>query len=134
MIAQSERLYIESTMMLYNGQDLQSFMMIDNSPVASAPVEKLPAGNTLGQNTPNPASTRTTIPYTLAEPGTHVVLQLLDARGGLVATFDQGSREAGDHSVAIDVATLAPGTYLYQLKVTTPGGERISSRGMQVVR
>ena len=126
---------LEALLMLYNGQDIREIMMIDGMDIASNTViANLPAGNALGQNMPNPASTRTTIPYTLPEPGTQVVIQLLDTRGTIVATFDQGSREAGDHSATIDVATLPPGTYLYQLKVTTAGGERISSKGMQVVR
>jgi hypothetical protein len=133
--AQMAREALEIILMLYNGQDIREIMMIDGLEVASNTViENLPAGNGLGQNMPNPASTRTIIPYTLSEPGSQVVIQLLDTRGTVVATFDQGSREAGEHSATIDIATLTPGTYLYQLKVTTAGGERLSSKGMQVVR
>lgn len=126
---------IESILMVYNGQDLREIFMIDGGPVASSSIEKLPpAGNTLGQNMPNPASSRTTIPYTLNEPGSSVVLQLLDTRGYLVGSFDQGARAIGSHSAVIDVTTLPPGTYLYQLKVMTLAGEMVSSKGMQVVR
>jgi hypothetical protein len=125
---------IEAQLMLHNGQDLAAISMIGSDPAASAAAEPLPASSTLGQNSPNPASSRTTIPYTLVEGANKVTIQLLDARGTLVATYEQGAREPGEHSLSIDVSALAPGTYLYQLTVTTAQGERVSSKGMQVVR
>lgn len=69
----------------------------------------------LGQSYPNPARGATTVPFTLAK-GTTVTLELYDLAGRRVATLCEGFRRAGAHAVNVDVATLAAGVYLYQLR------------------
>ena len=124
---------LEAALLLYNGQDLRDLMLVEDLMlVSSVGFEKLPPSSTLGENSPSPASARTIIPYTLAAPARQVVLQVVDTRGTVVATFDQGARDRGEHRIDIDVTTLPAGTYLYELRVTNDSGERLYSRSMSV--
>jgi hypothetical protein len=123
---------IEAALMIFHGQSLNEFMMLHPLSSQGEPYDETAAPITLGKNSPDPASVRTVIPYTLAEPGTDVLLQVLDMRGVLIATFNQGARDAGTHSASIDLATLPAGDYLYQLRIRTATGERIHTRVMTV--
>lgn len=133
---------LEPIVMLYDGTDLKTFWQ-QVEQVSSGGIKlpsgaiagyTLPAGSLLKPNMPNPASSVTTIAYTLPEPSEETMLRVYDAHGALVATYDEGAKGSGDHAVQIDVSGVIPGTYLYHLTVRTPGGSRVYSRTMQVVR
>lgn len=70
----------------------------------------------LGANYPNPATHRTTIPYTLRQEG-HVRLRIYDVLGRRVATLVDGAQEAGQKEVHYDTGRLSSGMYFYQLIV-----------------
>ncbi len=125
---------IEPMVMLYNGADLREILQ-QLGPVAK-PVSgvEIPAGSTLQQNFPNPASSRTTVAFNLAEPSSRTTLRLFNAVGDLVATVDLGARPAGEGSAELDVSKLATGSYLYHLTYQTSNGEQVASKRMQVVR
>jgi hypothetical protein len=125
---------LEPVMMLYNGQDLRGLLKdIDVLPQELEGVS-IPDNPVLAQSRPNPASGSAIISYTLPEPASKAVIRLFDARGELAGTFDQGPQTVGAHEAIVDVSTLSQGAYLYQLSVTTPQGERVYSRTMQVGR
>lgn len=124
---------IEPIVLLYNGSDLRE-MLGDMLPAAKTTGIELPASSLLAQNFPNPASTTTTIGYKLNEPSSATTLRIYDAKGTIVQTIDEGSRDAGDHQVRVDVASLASGSYLYHLTIQTARGQQVFAKTMQVVR
>lgn len=87
------------------------------------------SGATLDQNYPNPASDRTTIPFTLSRPG-QVTLDLYTSTGELAGALLNTSLEAGRHEATIDTKGLPAGSYLFRLGV---GGETFVKR-MEVAR
>ncbi len=121
-------------MLLYDGIDLQT--LFQNAGPIAKPMNgiTLPESSTLRQNFPNPASTSTTIVYSLTAPSSRTILSIYDARGELMASYDQGTRTAGEHTIAVDVSSLPVGSYLYHLSLRTESGERVYSKTMQVVR
>lgn len=70
----------------------------------------------LGGNYPNPATHRTTIPYTLRQEA-HVRLQVYDVLGRRVAKLVDEAQEAGQKEVHYETANLSSGMYFYQLIV-----------------
>ncbi len=84
---------------------------------------------TLSQNYPNPVVGRTTIAYSLDEPGT-VRLEVFDIQGRRVSALAEGTHAAGNHTVDFDAGGLPAGTYLYRL--ISPKG--VQSRKMVVVK
>ena len=88
----------------------------------------------LDQNFPNPFNPRTTLRFGLREPA-HVLLQVFDARGALVATLARGERTAGVFDVAWNGAddrgrALRSGIYFCRLRA----GTRDVSRKMILMR
>ncbi|KXK55350.1 MAG: fibronectin type III domain-containing protein [Chlorobi bacterium OLB7] len=125
-------LIFEPVLMLYNGSDINGLISSAiTEPVAGL---KLSENQTLKQSIPNPATGNVAIGYTLAEPSQRTVLRVFDAAGNVVATADQGSRPAGNHTIALDVSTWKNGTYLYHLTTQTSNGEQVFSKTMQVVK
>jgi hypothetical protein len=125
---------LEPLVLLYDGIDLHTLFQ-SAGPIAK-PISgiTLPESSTLKQNFPNPASSTTRIVYALTGPSSRTIITIYDARGGLVASYDQGSLDAGEHALDVDVSKLATGSYLYHLSVQSPGGERVYSKTMQVIR
>lgn len=125
---------LEPLVLLYDGIDLHTLFQ------SAGPIAKpiagitLPESSTLKQNFPNPAASSTRILYTLSEPSSRTVITIYDARGGLVASYDQGALAAGEHALDVDVSKLATGSYLYHLSLRSSGGERVYSKTMQVIR
>jgi hypothetical protein len=68
----------------------------------------------LGQNSPNPISDITTIPFRLPIAG-HVTLRVHDLLGREMATLLDGKRPAGGGEVRFDSGDLESGTYLIVL-------------------
>ncbi|MCB0710757.1 MAG: T9SS type A sorting domain-containing protein [Ignavibacteriae bacterium] len=131
-------LAVEPLIMLYNGGDLGDILPFISSQTSSADLGAvaglLPKGGVLQQNYPNPASAKTTIPFTLSQPSSEATLRIYSADGGLVETVELGAFQSGSHTHEIDVSTFAPGSYLYHLTLATDGGETVYSKVMQVVR
>jgi len=75
--------------------------------------------NELGQNTPNPCASTTTIPFTLRSGGL-ASLCVFDVMGRQVATLESGYLDAGLHKTVFDASNLPDGVYYYKLQ--TPNG------------
>ncbi|MBL0175585.1 MAG: T9SS type A sorting domain-containing protein [Ignavibacteria bacterium] len=90
-----------------------------------------PTSLTLSQNYPNPFTTHTTIPYSIAGSGEQQLrIELYDAMGRRVATLYDGTASAGEHVLPFDASGLVPGMYFVRL-VT---GGKMEVRKMVVVR
>jgi len=72
-------------------------------------------GYSLIQNYPNPFNSSTAISFSLPERG-DVNLVVFDILGRKVATLQDGTLEAGNHSMAWDAGDNPSGVYFYQLK------------------
>ena len=83
----------------------------------------------LKQSYPNPARSRTTISFTLRDPG-DVSLRVFDVAGRLVATVVDRPLPSGEHRYDWTTGDLASGVYHYRLQV---GGES-STRRLVVLR
>lgn len=123
----------EPIVLLYNGSDLRE-MIAETGNSVGIDGTTLPASSLLSQNFPNPASSTTTIDYTLRESTSATSIRIYNATGTLILTLDEGSRPAGRHSRMIDVSQLPSGSYLYQLVIGTDQGEQIFAKVMKVVR
>lgn len=74
------------------------------------------AGMRLDQSIPNPARGEAVIGYRLSNGG-DIRLSLYDVNGAEVRQLESGYREAGDHTVRVDVSDLSSGQYVYRLTV-----------------
>jgi photosystem II stability/assembly factor-like uncharacterized protein len=83
----------------------------------------------LNQNFPNPFNPSTTIAFTLASDD-HVILNVFNVAGKLVATVMDRDLKAGDYNVAFRADGLATGVYFY--KLSTSKGEE--TRKMVLLR
>ena len=81
-------------------------MLTDNNAVA---------GFALGQNSPNPFSTSTVIPFTIPYD-THVSLKLYNYMGVEVKILIDANLTAGTQSIVLTSTNLSKGIYYYQLK------------------
>jgi uncharacterized delta-60 repeat protein len=68
----------------------------------------------LDQNKPNPFSQHTTISYQLPASGT-ASLNIYNAAGQLVKTFNMGQQQAGHHQVEWSDSKITAGVYFYRL-------------------
>jgi len=69
----------------------------------------------LGANYPNPFAGKTTIPFSLPEPG-QVTLKVFDLLGNEVATLIDRNLPSGKHEFAYSSVGLPPGIYLVRLE------------------
>lgn len=67
---------------------------------------------TVGQNVPNPFNTNAKVNYTLNE-NANVTLNVVDLTGKVVATYNQGSQNAGNHTINLNADNLSNGVYFY---------------------
>jgi hypothetical protein len=81
-------------------------------------------GYKLSQNYPNPFNPSTKITFELKSSG-YTTLKIYDMLGNEVATLVQNELASGSHSVNFNAASLASGTYVYQLNVN---GTRITNK------
>jgi hypothetical protein len=81
-------------------------------------------GYKLSQNYPNPFNPTTKINFELKNSG-YTTLKVYDMLGSEVATLVNKELTTGSHSVNFNAASLASGTYIYQLNVN---GTRITNK------
>ena len=77
---------------------------------------------TLMQNTPNPFSSRTHIPFQL-QKDSHVTLDIINNLGQEVAKLLDKRMPAGEHQIPLDGSALSGGFYFYRLR--TPEHEQV---------
>lgn len=80
---------------------------------------------TIYSNYPNPASNTTNIKFAIAQPA-NVTVSLLDNTGRLINTVNTGKLGMGEHVVALDLSSVAAGTYIYVIE--TSAGDRIAAQ------
>ncbi len=79
-------------------------------------------------NMPNPVETSTDVRFRLHQPASTVALRVYDRTGALVSALNAGTRAAGEHTITVDAADIAAGTYYYTVEAD---GEQQS--GMMVI-
>ena len=126
-------LAFEPIVLLYNGSDLRQ-MIAETAGSTGIDGTLLPETSLLSQNHPNPASSATTIDYTLRQATPSALIRIYNAAGTEVMTLDEGSRPAGMQSRTVDVSALPSGSYLYQLVIRTDTGTQVFAKVMRVVR
>ena len=89
---------------------------INGAPTGVAENVFAPTGLSLMSAYPNPATTQSTVSYTLAERSA-VTAELVNMIGQRVATIASGVQAAGPHSAGFDVANLSAGSYLLRMTV-----------------
>ena len=94
-----------------------------------ARIDAPPLDFRLFQNYPNPFNPSTTIRYALPQRS-RVTLAVYNTLGQLVATPQDGTEEAGYHTVRFDAAGLASGVYFYRLRA----GEYVATKRLLLVR
>jgi hypothetical protein len=77
----------------------------------------------LSQNSPNPATSITTIAYRIPAR-THVRLVLYDLQGRMVRVLVDAWQEPGQHELEVDTRTLSKGVYLYRMQADGFTGSR----------
>jgi hypothetical protein len=99
-------------------------------------INHMPSEFSLSQNFPNPFNPRTTIEYSVKEPG-HIRLQIYNVRGELVKTLlDSETHTPGQQTPITWDATnemgmqVASGFYIYRLE----SGSETSTKRMQLVK
>ncbi|MBE0643429.1 MAG: LamG domain-containing protein [Bacteroidetes bacterium] len=78
----------------------------------------------LEQNNPNPATSQTTIRYSLLTAGA-VRLILIDSYGRHIATLVDAVQEAGEHTATVDLRSISSGIYRYELHTGTGTRQRL---------
>lgn len=87
----------------------------NNLTSVETPSTVVPGSLRLEQNYPNPFNPSTTIAYALPQRG-RVTLKIYDLLGGEVATvINNEDRNAGEHRVSFNMASLPSGLYMYKL-------------------
>lgn len=89
----------------------------------------VPSGFTLSQNYPNPFNPSTTIEYDIPAPE-FVTLEVFDILGRKIETLENGTQQAGRHSVIWDGEDAASGIYYYSLRA----GNSTESRRMILLK
>lgn len=63
---------------------------------------------------PNPASSTTTLDYTLTD-ASNVTLQVYDMNGRLLSSLDKGRQSSGQHSLQMNVQNMKSGVYMIRI-------------------
>lgn len=82
-------------------------------------------GARLSNNVPNPANQNTIVGYELQKNTDNVSLRIFDVTGKLVATYNEGNKIQGKHSINVETSNLDAGVYYYAL---TAGNGRIAKK------
>lgn len=83
----------------------------------------------LHQNSPNPATDKTTISFS-TNKAAHVIIEVTDLPGKTLLVAFNGDVQPGKHNVSVDCSRLNPGTYVY--RVTS--GQSKSHRKMVIAK
>jgi Tol biopolymer transport system component len=83
-------------------------------PASSEANQTVRQGFSMMQNYPNPVNDQTTIEFTMEKEGP-VKLDLMDINGKLVNTLLNSNKTAGKHYVTIDLTSISPGSYFFNL-------------------
>ena len=75
-------------------------------------------------NYPNPAVNATNIRFSLLHAA-GVTIQIMDVTGRILQTISEPDRQSGEHIIAVNTSQLAPGNYIYAVRLST--GEAIAS-------
>jgi hypothetical protein len=108
----------------YNRSDIVSFQKFTKVTSVDEEGQVVVDGYKLSQNYPNPFNPSTKINFELKNSG-YTTLKVYDMLGNEVATLVQNELTSGSHSVNFNAASLASGTYVYQLNVN---GTRITNK------
>ena len=111
------------------GDDFQSLGFIANPIATNTQRHPGPQAFSLAQNYPNPFTDRTTISYTLGEPGP-VTIQVFDIQGRHVKELVNTVQPAGTHSITMAANRLPAGRYYYTLNT----GEAQITKSLIIVR
>lgn len=79
---------------------------------------------TVGQNQPNPFSGTTNINYSITERA-DVAVSIYNVAGARVMELNQGSQNAGNHTITVNASALKAGVYYYTLKA---GGKSVTKK------
>lgn len=93
-----------------------TYRHINGAPTGVAENVSAPDGLSLVSAYPNPATSQSTVTYSLAERSA-VTAELVNIVGQRVATIASGVQSAGPHFAGFDVANLSAGSYLLRLTV-----------------
>ena len=64
---------------------------------------------------PNPAYGVTSIEYQLTQSSSNVEINILDATGKLVKSFNEGAKDPGKYNLTFNASELQPGNYFYTI-------------------
>lgn len=102
------------TDLLNSGNAAQAkYATVPNKPTEPNPIEEY--SFLLKQNYPNPATTLTNIPFTLAEKAV-TKLTVTNVTGKIIQTLVNETLNEGSYSVPFNLAKLTPGVYFYELR------------------
>jgi Secretion system C-terminal sorting domain len=117
----------------HNAHDMD-VLYLDDFTVIAGPLgiaeNEFVNGVKLGQNSPNPFNTFSTINYELASKSL-VVLSIYDVTGKKVAEQAEGNQTAGTHTLKVNASNLSAGVYYYALQV---GDNTSSAKKMVIVK
>jgi fibronectin type 3 domain-containing protein len=85
----------------------------------------------MGQNSPNPFFTKTTIEYKLNISG-KVSLQIFDLAGNIISTIEKGYQQPGTYKVKWNAAGLSEGIYFYRIIISSNDGVFSDTKKMVV--
>ncbi len=98
------------------------FMMPDYTPGATniytSSINEIVDNVSISQNFPNPFSTKTNIQFELKNSD-HVMINVYDLRGSLVAVLADGNYTTGSHTITWDASETPAGYYFYTLQTST---------------
>jgi len=109
--------------------DLGIFVIVDTSN-ANIRDNYFIDGLKLSQNQPNPASCSTLIQYELQDDACNVSLEIYDANGKRMLTYNEGKQSAGKYTIPVNVENIGSGIYYYSLKA----GSHLLTKKMSVVK
>ncbi len=108
---------------IYNLTD-PGAMMIDLDMRDYTKIDEQAGSFTIGQNIPNPFNGSSVINYTITAPA-EVSVKFTDVAGKVVMNVNPGVQQAGDHTINVDAANFAEGTYFYTFTI---GGKTTTKR------